>query len=152
MGQFAISEASKDDVQGIRQLMSRVIERDVARDTLELTEMLENANTNLEFWCNHPQSCVHLVARSGSQVVAVILIKNFWNLCSLFVDSSLQGQGLGRGLVEAAAKRCRGKNERGGIFLNAAANAIPFYRRLGFIERVSSQPLPSGFLAMTRPF
>ncbi len=151
MNEITISEAVLGDVQPIRLLMARVIGRDVDGDEDAVAAMLENVNSNLKYWMDHSECCVQLVARSGSQVVGVILVKNFWNLCSLFVESSLQGQGLGRRLVEAAALRCKDKSEKGAIFLNAAAKAIPFYRTLGFCERESSQSLPEGFLAMARP-
>jgi len=78
-------------------------------------------------------------------------MKDFWNLCSLFVASNVQGQGIGRELVEAAAARCKGQGTERALCLNAATAAIPFYRQLGFVERRAARPLPPGFLAMHRP-
>lgn len=131
--------------------MAQVIERDVTSDPAVLKATLANVNANLAFWLENPERCVHLVATAHDQVIGVILVKDFWNLCSLFVESSEQGRGIGRMLVESAAERCRGRSDKRGLLLNAAANAIPFYRKLGFFERTSSQPLPAGFMAMIRP-
>jgi GNAT superfamily N-acetyltransferase len=78
----------------------------------------------------------------------VVLVKEFWNLCSLFVAHDCQGQGIGRSLVNAAIDICRTKSPTGTINLNSAPNAITFYRALGFTPREASQVLPTGFLPM----
>jgi GNAT superfamily N-acetyltransferase len=78
-------------------------------------------------------------------------VKEFWNLCSLFVDQNHQGSGIGRALVSAAAAACRGKSPKQALWLNAATDAIGFYERLGFEPRQSRQRLPPGFMAMQLP-
>lgn len=146
-----LTDATPDDAEPIRALMARVIRRDVTSDEALLADTLANVNANLDLWLREPGRCVHLVARDGQALIGVVLVKDYWNLCSLFVDSAHQGQGVGRQLVEAAADRCRGRSEKGALLLNAATRAIPFYRRLGFTDRVPARPLPAGFAAMQRP-
>ncbi len=148
---LTLADATPGDAEFIRVLMDRVIRRDVTTDEAVLADTLANVNGNVDLWLRDPARCVHLVARAGPDVVGVVLVKDFWNLCSLFVDSAHQGQGVGRQLLEAAAARCRGRSEKGALLLNAATNAIPFYRKLGFTERVPARPLPAGFAAMQRP-
>lgn len=148
---FTVTDATPADADPIRALMEHVIRRDVTSDAALLADTLVNVNGNLDIWLREPQRCVHLVARDGPALIGVVLVKDHWNLCSLFVDSAHQGQGVGRQLVEAAADRCRGRSEKGALLLNAATNAIPFYRKLGFTERVPARPLPAGFAAMQRP-
>lgn len=148
---FTVSDATPGDADPIRALMERVIRRDVTSDAALLADTLANVNGNLDIWLREPQRCVHLVARVGPDVIGVVLVKDHWNLCSLFVESAHQGQGVGRQLVEAAADRCRGRSEKGALLLNAATNAIPFYRKLGFTDRLPARPLPAGFAAMQRP-
>lgn len=145
-----LTDATPGDADAIRALMDRVIRRDVMSDEAVLADTLANVNANVDVWLREPARCVHLVAHAGPALVGVVLVKDFWNLCSLFVDSAHQGQGVGRQLVEEAAARCRGRSERGALLLNAATRAIPFYRKLGFTERVPARPLPAGFLAMQR--
>lgn len=147
----AVADASPDDADEIRRLMAEVIGRDVTQDPVLLADTIENVNSNVNVWLKDPGRCVHLVARSNGQITGVVLVKDFWNLCSLFVDSRFQGQGIGSLLVETVAVRCAGKDERNALFLNAASAAVPFYRKLGFVERPPARPLPPGFLAMQRP-
>lgn len=69
--------------------------------------------------------------------------RNLWNLCHLFVRPGHQSRGVGRALMEAAIARCAGRSEHGYLRLNAARNAVGFYRRLGFAE-VTGDPVLHG--------
>ncbi|MFO1312719.1 MAG: GNAT family N-acetyltransferase [Burkholderiales bacterium] len=146
-----ITEPLPGEAPEIRSLMAAVIERDVTRDEALLSDTLANVNSNMDFWLENPDRCVHLVARLAGRTVGVVLVKDFWNLCSLFVASDAQGTGIGRALVQEAAARCSGRSPKNALYLIAAADAIAFYRKLGFIERTAAGPLPPGFLAMQRP-
>ena len=53
-----------------------------------------------------------------------------------------------RALLSAAAAACRGKSEKSAIWLNAAPNAVAFYKGIGFVPRASSKALPPGFEPM----
>lgn len=145
-----ITEPVPGDAPEIRSLMAAVIERDVTQDAALLSDSVANVNSNVDFWLQNPSRCVHLIARTDARIVGVVLVKDFWNFCSLFVASDLQGQGVGRELVEQVAVRCRGKSDKNAMYLNAAAGAVVFYRKLGFTERAATRPLPPGFLAMQR--
>ena len=142
--------ARVDDTHAIRSLMSRSITQDVKPTPDQLPALLKNVNANLDAWLAEPASCLHLLALHGESVIGVVMVKDCWNLCSLFVDSAWQGQGIGRQLLEEAALLCIGKSPKQALWLNAAGNAIAFYRKLGFVERQSTQTLPPGFLAMQR--
>ncbi|MRD48079.1 GNAT family N-acetyltransferase [Caenimonas koreensis DSM 17982] len=145
-----LADAQPQDAQALRELMARVIAVSVTQDEAVLQSTIANVNRNLGWWLAHPGECVHLKAEAGGRIVGVVLVKQFWNLCSLFVEADLQGQGVGRALVEAACDACRGRSPESALFLNAATNAIPFYRHLGFVERESAQTLPAGFLPMRK--
>ena len=151
MPTHTITEPSPSDADAIRRLMALVIEQDVTQDPALLADTLANVKGNLDIWLKEPERCVHLVARVQDRIVGVVLVKDFWNLCSLFVASDMQGHGIGRQLVEAAAAQCRSNSGEKSLCLNAAMDAISFYRKLGFVERPAAQPLPPGFLAMHRP-
>lgn len=147
---LVVEPAQPDDAPAIRALMARVIGAEFRDDPALQADTLANVEANLARWLQAPSRCVHLVARRRDGLAGVVLVRDFWNLCSLFVDDRFQGRGLGRQLVEAAATACRGRSPKGALWLNAAPGAIAFYRRLGFVERASAQPLPPGFLAMQR--
>ena len=145
-----VRSAEREEAEPIRLLMRRVIESSVESSLQQ--EIIANVEANLALWVNGSVECVHLVAASDRSIVGVVLVKDFWNLCSLFVEKSHQGHGVGRSLVEAAALACASRSPVKALFLNAYPSAAPFYKRLGFTPRVSAQHLPPGIQAMGRAF
>ena len=62
-----------------------------------------------------------------------MLVKRFWNLCSLFVEPSYHRRGIDRGLMQEAVRQCEAQGERRPyVRVNSAPNAVDFYRSLGF--------------------
>jgi GNAT superfamily N-acetyltransferase len=110
--------------------------------------MIENVDANVGVWLKRPGDCVHLVATAQDQVVGVILVKDFWNLCSLFVAKSHRGNGIGRALVAEALALCKGRSSKGALLLNAAPSAVAFYEHLGFTPWQSQQAMPRGITPM----
>lgn len=151
MPQITILDAQIDNADAIRSFMAHVIDTSVTTDAAVRRDTIANVNQNVDIWLAQPKRCIHLKAMRGDTLSGVVLVKDFWNLCSLFVDPALHGQGIGRDLLEAAASRCRGRSPHGALYLNAASNAVAFYERLGFVARESRQVLPPGFVAMQRP-
>lgn len=150
MPHIIITDAVADQHQEIRLLCAGVIEAHVTSEPQLLADTIANVDKNLAIWLAEPSRCVHLVAVSAGGVVGTALVKDYRNLCTLFIDSGFQGMGIGRGLLEEVSVRCRGRSHDGLLVLNAAPKAIAFYRKLGFSDRVASGPLPPGFLAMQR--
>lgn len=146
----AVVDVVPADAAAVKAFMARVIALSVTRDDRLLADLRANVEGNVDWWLAHPHDAVHLQALQDDRLVGVILVKQFWNLCSLFVEPALQGQGLGRRLVEAALARCAGLSPKQALWLNAAPGAIGFYRALGFTDRVVTKPLPPGFVAMQR--
>ena len=128
-----------------------VIRESVTSDADLLAELTANVRGNVAQWLETPDRCIHLQTADAAGLQGVILVKDHWNLCSLFVAPASRRTGVGRRLVLAAMQACRGLSPRQAIWLNAAPDAVGFYRRLGFTERVSPRALPPGFLAMQGP-
>ncbi|WP_061534439.1 GNAT family N-acetyltransferase [Collimonas arenae] len=137
-----VTPAKAEDV---RRLMEHVIVASVKSDVSIHHDMIANVNKNVDYWLINPERCVHIVATLESRIVGVVLVKDFWNLCSLFVDTQFQSRGIGRMLLKAASTACKSKSPKQALFLNAAPNAIGFYEQLGFVSSESGQILPTGF-------
>jgi len=138
--------AALGDHDSILALMVSVIRASLAAE--HQTDIVENVTGNLSVWSERPERCVHLVAELDGMVIGVVLVKEFWNLCSLFVAPEHQGRGLGRKLVLEAIAACRKQSPEQAILLNAAPHAVGFYLALGFEVHESAQRLPPGFKAM----
>jgi len=148
--QTPIRTAGAEDTEAILDLMVRVINTTI--EPPYRGEMIENVTQNLAVWDRDPDQCFHFVAEDGNEIVGVVLVKVFWNLCSLFVAPEWQRHEIGRQLVRAAIDACRDKSPKQAIYVNAAPNAVSFYGALGFTSRESSQQLPTGFQAMQLAF
>lgn len=136
------------DAGEVKALMARIIAERVIREEPLLTEMVQNTASNVDWWLRNPAECVHLKCVADGRIAGVVLVKNFWNLCSLFVDPTLQGRGMGRLLAQSAIDACRGRSPKSAIWLNSSPNAVTFYQHIGFTLRVSDRILPPGFKAM----
>lgn len=146
-----IESAQPGDADEIRALAARTIEHNVTQDSVLLADTIANVYGNIDLWLAEPRRCLHLKACVAGRLAGVVLVKDHWNLCSLFVAPESQGGGIGRALVEAASAACAGRSPRSALLLNAAPGAVGFYERLGFVARESTQVLPPGFKAMSRP-
>jgi ribosomal protein S18 acetylase RimI-like enzyme len=146
-----LAPAELADAPALRELLQTVITQTFGDDPALYTDVIVNVNENIDFWLALPQESVVLKAVAGGAVIGMVQVKRFWNLCSLYVHPHFQNQGVGRELLEAASAACAGRSPRDAILLNAAPGAIEFYRRLGFVEREATRPLPPGALAMQRP-
>ncbi|HWW99535.1 GNAT family N-acetyltransferase [Collimonas sp.] len=145
----AIQTVEAHDLEQLRQFTEQIIVAEkVADDPAVQAELIHNVHQNFDWWLANREHCCHLKYTRDGRIVAVVLVKNFWNLCSLFVTPELQRQGIGRALILAAVQHCRALGDRSSIRLNSAPNAVPFYAALGFQPAESTRTLPPGFRAM----
>ncbi|MGB7193839.1 MAG: GNAT family N-acetyltransferase [Collimonas pratensis] len=145
----AIQTVEPHDLEQLRQFTERIIVAEkVTGDPALQAELIHNVHQNLDWGLANREHCCHLKYTRDGRIVAVVLVKNFWNLCSLFVTPELHRQGIGRALILAAVQHCRALSERPSIRLNSAPNAVAFYAALGFQPAESTRTLPPGFRAM----
>jgi GNAT superfamily N-acetyltransferase len=97
-----ITTVQSEDTNELRIFMSRVIANSVTIDEALLPGIIENVLKNLSWSEENAGMCCHLKCTTAHHdIVGVVLVKNFWNLCSLFVAPELHRQGIGRALVLA---------------------------------------------------
>jgi len=136
-----IADVAIADLPDVAALIERAVARSVDAPDEEKAEYRANIARNLAWWRDHGDEAVHLKFSDGGALAGVVLVKEHWNLCHLFVDPASQRRGIGTALVKEAIARCRGRSPRGRLRLNAARNAVPFYEALGF-TRVTDAPAP----------
>jgi GNAT superfamily N-acetyltransferase len=127
-----IEEIQICDESSLEAMMLRTIRTSVRVDEVEMNEIVANVLTNMRWAFDHPQQCVHLKCVEDGRIGGVVLVKNFWNLCSLFVETGDHRRGVGRRLMQETIRQCAARNERPHLRVNAAPNAVEFYRAMGF--------------------
>ncbi|MDB5857745.1 MAG: hypothetical protein JWQ76_1434 [Ramlibacter sp.] len=129
-----------DDAAAVAHFIERVIRASVDATDKEKEDFIVHTRRNVELWAAAPGEALHLkCVAAGGALLGVVMVKQYWNLCHLFVAPAAQGQGLGRALLEAAVSACRARRVRPYVRLNSARNAVGFYERLGFV-RVPDAP------------
>lgn len=149
---YLIREANPAEGHQIRMLLDLVIHESLDDTVHNIPSIINNVHDNVDLWIAGPENIVHLVAEVDGKLVGVIMIKEFWNLCSLFIHPAHQRKGVGRQLVRAALERCNGRSPHDAVYLHANDEAIPFYRAMGFEIRDTSRTSPAGSTAMTLRF
>jgi len=139
-----IDDIAIADLPAVAALIERAVARSVDATDGEKAEYRANIARNLAWWRDHGREAVHLKFSEAGTLAGVVLVKEHWNLCHLFVDPASQRRGIGTALVEEAIARCRGRAPRGRLRLNAARNAVPFYERLGFTHVPDAQASIAG--------
>ena len=116
----------------IAALINETLHISVDASVTEKTHFLSSMQNNLDWACQHPEQCVHLVYLRAQNIVGVVLVKEYWNLSALMVHPAAHRTGVGGALLELAVARCRARSTHGTIRLNASRNAVEFYLAQGF--------------------
>ena len=132
------------DIGEIRDLIAAAVRQSVVSSEDEAKVLIEDIYGGLDWWLSNKADACHLKYVLEGKIVGMILIANFWNLCSMFVHPSFYKHGIGRSLFEAALPICREKGEAKKITLNSSTFASGFYKAIGFVQTGSSRDLPGG--------
>lgn len=138
---WTIEPVDAGEAPQVTAFIEHVVMTSVDASDTEKLAVMENIRANIAAWQRNPEPVLHLKVMADGQLVGVVMVKAWWNLCHLFVAPQRQQQGVGRALMMAAIAACRGKSPRQALRLNASRNAAAFYRRLGF-ELVADAPPP----------
>lgn len=149
---YTIRPATINDTDVICALMENVLIESLANSPLDPAEMMASANRCVDLWLKEPDSCYHAVAVIADQVAGVVMVKEHWNLVSLFVKSQYRGIGVGRALTVSALDACQDKCPYKGISLNAASDSVEFYEKLGFIRSRVVKEVTLGIVPMYKRY
>ena len=130
---MTIAAVEAAEAQAVARFVERVIRASVDASDAEKEAFIANTRRNLAQWAEGTVEALHLkYVEADGGLLGVVMVKQYWNLCHLFVEPSAQGQGIGRALMETAIAACRERRVRPYVRLNAARNAVGFYEHLGF--------------------
>lgn len=106
--------------------------------TLKLRELILRAPLGLQFKSQELEKDIHdihLGAFSKDRLVACLILSRvsqpLMKMRQVAVAESIQGRGIGRGLVEFAERKVL-EEQAFEIELSARENAVPFYLKLGY--------------------
>jgi ribosomal protein S18 acetylase RimI-like enzyme len=74
------------------------------------------------------------VAESNGRVLGFIAIRDASHLFHLFVSAEHHGQGIGRSLWQEGLTAASKGSRNSTFTVNSSPNAVPVYRRFGFVE------------------
>lgn len=109
-------------IQGMHEVPS------AEKDSL-LNSITQNLKNNVTVPGN-----VFMKAGDGREIKGYILIKGCEKLSELFVRPATQKAGVGTSLLNKALSIVRERSENSFVWVNAAVNAVPFYKKFGFID------------------
>ncbi|SIO48066.1 GNAT family N-acetyltransferase [Paraburkholderia phenazinium] len=151
-----IEAVQSSDEAALASMMLRTIRTSVRIEADEMAAVITNVLANMHWAFDHAHQCVHLKCVVDGRIAGAVLVKNFWNLCSLFVEPGDHRRGIGRSLIEEAIRQCVPRNERPYVRVNAAPNAVEFYSAMGFTRvddktQLSTSTPMALFLSASRP-
>lgn len=127
-------------VPAIGDFIERVVRDSINATDAEKRAFIANIRANLDHWTRYPADGLHLKASRAGQLIGVVMVKDFSNLCHLFVEPLHQREGVGRALLREAIDGCRGKAPTQTLRLNASSNAVSFYERMGWQRIADASP------------
>lgn len=151
-----IEAVQSSDEAALASMILRTIRTSVRIEADEMAAVITNVLANMHWAFDNAHQCVHLKCVVDGRIAGAVLVKNFWNLCSLFVEPSDHRRGIGRSLIEEAIRQCVARNERPYVRVNAAPNAVEFYSAMGFTRvddktQLSTSTPMALFLSASRP-
>ena len=139
-----IRNAKEKDLPELHYLIAQSVHACIEADEVDreniIVDSLCSSEANLHGHCEG----VHLVYEQGNELYGMILIKEYWNMASLFVRPDKHHQGIATKLLNEALVICRSNSSEQQIRLNSSHYATGFYETYGFIKNGPAKDLPGG--------
>lgn len=139
-----ITELEAKDLKALSELIVVTIESCIDTDSKSVQMLIADSISSSEWWLQNKDKGVHLVYKLDNEILGTVLIKEFWNMASLFVSPSAQGRGIATDLVKAALKVCESKTPIDKVRLNSSSYASGFYQKFGFVSAGEPKDRPGG--------
>ncbi len=144
---MCILKVNEGDIPSLQHIAERCLTESLLLDDPVRSDLVIHTAKNIRDYVVK-DSCVFVKYVEATQVVAYLLIKNYWNLSDLFVLPERQGCGIGAKLLKYAVASAREKSDRSYIWVNSSENAEQFYRKYGFNNRAATGKNIRGFVPL----
>ena len=139
-----IKQFTESELSQLKHLVTTTVMECIEAEEKDLQFIIADTLKNSEEWLRNPESGVHLVYKSNNVVQGMVLIKEHWNLASLYVYPSMHGQGIATSLLNQAIGVCGLKSFKKIVKLNSSTYAAGFYAKYGFNQVGEPRNLPGG--------
>jgi GNAT superfamily N-acetyltransferase len=145
---MTISSVATADLPNVRTLIATTIRQSVAHCEADAEFLISDVDQILERWREDSADSLHLKYGLSDEIVGVALVRNYWNLSTLFVSPTRQRVGIGSLLLAEMLSACREKSPRQKLQVNSSAIAVPFYESQGFRQTGPGIDRPGGCVPM----
>ena len=149
---MSIAPVELSDLPETRTIIENAIRGRVVHSAQDAQGLVAVIDAILRDWEVDQSESVHLKYVLGGRIVGVALVKNFWNLSSLFVEPAYQRQGVGRALIEAVVRECKLRTAKPVLKVNSSTVAVTFYLSLGFRQMGPGLDRPGGCVPLEYAF
>jgi GNAT superfamily N-acetyltransferase len=120
------------DINKLSDLISFTISSCVSAEESDLKAIIAHS---VEASRNHLMGKIngaHLIYREDEELIGVVLVKDYWNMVSLFVAPSHQRKGIATHLMDRALEICSRKSPKGMVACNSSEYAVNDAQRGSF--------------------
>ena len=139
-----IRDAKEKDLPELHHLIAQSVHACIEAEEVDRENIIVDSLCSSEANVHGHSDGVHLVYEQHDQLLGMILIKEYWNMASLFVRPDKHHQGVATALLNEALEICRDKAAGKAIRLNSSHYAAGFYEAYGFIKNGPEKDLPGG--------
>lgn len=142
----------KSDIDGIAKLIDETVNACIEASEDDRRKIVEHSIAESLDCIEGKVAGAHLLHRSPDGVNGLVLVKDYWNMVSLFVLPNSQRNGIATELLNEVVGICSEISSKQSISLNSSNYASGFYENYGF--KLSGQPhdLPGGCIPYTYRF
>lgn len=141
----------KSDFQSLSQLISNTVGSCIDANEIALAEIANSSIRQSKLCLDGELEGAHFIYKT-TEIEGLILVKEYWNMVSLFVSPKSQRKGIATILVDEALRVCREKPPKRMVALNSSSFASNFYKKYGFKPNGTPKVFPGGCIPYVHRF